>query len=823
MGTHQHLPSLSQEEAAERANLLNVNRYDIDVDLTGLAEGTTLRTRSTVTFECTSPGASTFIDCAADPQQVSLNGSTVGLDAVTPGRIRLDGLERRNVLVVEALQSATEQASGVHRSVDASDGEVYVWMSFEPDDARRAWACFDQPDFKAPHAFSVLAPSSWTVLSNSGDPSVKNEAGHQRWTFADTPPLSSYIPVVNAGPFVERRTERNGHDLGLLARRSLTPLLDRDAEELFEVTAAGLYFYGEQFAMPFPQRRYDQVFVPNFGGAMENYGCVTWNDNFLFRSTPSPAEREWRAIVLLHEMAHMWFGDMVTMRWWDDLWLNEAFATWAAYWSAGAATEWSDSWATFLVTQKTAGYRADRSPATHPIRQPARTVAEAAAGFDDITYLKGASVLKQLVAYVGEEAFLTGLRSYFVKHQWGNATLDDLMSEIASASHRDLDRWTSEWLDRAGTDELALERSSDGSRIVATGSEGQAPRSHRLDVGVYARDAGKLVRRDLIAVDVHAAQTALPDTVTDADVLLLNDEDLTFADVLPDHDALQALVTAAGQFPSPLGRALAVSTAWNRLTTDDLAPSAFVRCVLDTVTAETSESLIGPFLRLAVSVADLWSDDATRQRLLEEVADACMALNERGGSISMAALRSLALVAVRGDHFAVLQGAHDDLEQQWRLQARLSELGRHDSPAVAALKGQDPDPEVWAKVVIAETAQPDANAKQAAWQIAMEERRFPVGSMSSLSRAFWRPGQEALVAPYAERYLEALPDLVDGGMLAAGAIAATLFPVVGVREDFIEQALATAEHADLSPMLVTVVIDHVDLLGRMLASRRHSS
>jgi aminopeptidase N len=510
---------------------------------------------------------------------------------------------------------------------------------------------------------------------------------------------------------------------------------------------------------------------------------------------------------------------MVTMRWWDDLWLNEAFATWAAYWSAANATEWTDAWATFLVSQKTAGYRADGSPATHPIRQSARTVAEAAAGFDDITYLKGAGVLKQLVAYVGEEAFVAGLRSYFEKHQWGNATLDDLMTELAAASGRDLSEWTTGWLDRAGTDVITVERSGEGLVLTAEGPDGAAPTAHRLDVGLYERQGEELVRSELLALDVQGPRTPLPDRAADADMLLVNDEDLTFADVRPDAASLQALVATSGQLPSAISRAVAVSTAWNRLTTGELDASAFVTCDLNALAVESSDSLVEPFLRLAVQAADLWASGGTRERLLCEVGDACIRLAESGGARSVLAMRNLALVAVTDAHFAALEVADDDVEVQWRTLTRRAVLGRHDADAVAALVERDPDPEAWARAIIVETAQPHPEVKEAAWRTVVEERRFPLGATRKLGQAFWRPGQDDLVAPYAERYLATLSQLGEAGLMAANAIVGGLFPVVGVGEEFVERALSTAKTAGLSPMISTSLVDQVDVLRRMLASR----
>jgi aminopeptidase N len=523
------VPSLTRVEAEERARLLDVQRYDVHVDLTDMQEGTNFRAVSTVRFSCRVPGASTFVDAALDVVSATLNGVPVGDDQISAGRIRLNDLADDNVLIVESVQPETSGGTRAHRSVDPSDNEVYVWTTFEPDEARFAWACFDQPDLKAPHGFTVVAPAQWTVISNSGDPVVTPHDHGKQWRFPDTPALSTYVPVINAGPFHEIRSERNGFDLGLLCRKSLAQFLERDAEELFEVTAQGLAFYGDRFAFPFPQHKYDQVFVPDMGGAMENYGCVTWSDVFVYRSTPTYTDRERRAVVLLHEMAHMWFGDIVTMRWWEDLWLNEAFAEWACHWAAEAATQFDDAWSSFLAGRKLAGYAADMAPTTHPIRQPVDDVAAAVASFDGITYPKGASVLKQLFAFVGESACVAGLRSYFAKYAWGNTTLADLMRELELASGRDLAGWTEGWLDTAGTDRLSLDTSSDGRTVLrATGPNGVMARPHRLDIGVYdwSTDGVSLVRRQLIALETARDATDVPD-VTNAALVLVNDDDLT--------------------------------------------------------------------------------------------------------------------------------------------------------------------------------------------------------------------------------------------------------------------------------------------------------
>jgi aminopeptidase N len=814
------LSSLKWDEARLRSELVAVDRYDIDIDLTELVEGTAFRAVSTVRFQCHSPGASTFVDCACEVVSASLNGQPIPADAVTADRIRLDDLAADNVLVVESVQRTLDQDAGIHRAVDRADGEVYLWTSFEPDDARRAWACFDQPDLKAPFAFTVTAPSTWMVLSNSGDAAVADLDGVRRWTFLDTPPLSTYIPVVNAGPFHEIRSERDGYDLGLYARRSLASFLQRDADELFDLTAAGLAFYGERFAMPFPQRRYDQVFVPDMGGAMENWGCITWSDAFVYRGEPSPAERELRAGVLLHEMAHMWFGDLVTMRWWDDLWLNEAFAEWARHWAATSATAYGDMWASFLADRKLDGYRADRSPNTHAIRQPARDVAEATAGFDAITYAKGASVLKQLVAYVGEDAFVSGLRSYFAKHAYRNASLADLIGELARTSGRDLDGWTTGWLDTAGTDSVVLEPADGGLVLRATGPDGAGPRPHRLDIGVYDRRDGGLTRRQSIGVETTGPATAIPDIGASAHLLLVNDEDLTFANVRPDSDSLAVLLDSAGELPTSIGRSVAVATAWNLLATGDVSGADVVRCVIGVLAAESADSVVEPFLGLAVRAAEQWSPDAERDRLLTTIADACRSLAEQSGPRRQVALRALARTATTEEQLTALREASaEEVDLEWRALTRFAALGRYEQAAVDALAERDPNPDSWVRAMAVASAQPSVEAKDVAWRSLIEDNKVPMGSVSELSTAFWQSSQAEVLAPFAEKYLEILPAISRAGMIQAMASAIGMFPWYGVDSSYLERVMAAAEADTVSPIVSARVRESADQLRRMLAAR----
>jgi len=805
--------SLTRTEAERRGALLTVERYDVDIDLTALPDGPEVRCVSTVTFSCHEPGAETFVDCAARVVSATLNDGPV--TAGGDGRIPLPALAGHNVLRVESVQSNTTTGEGVHKATDPADGEVYVWMSFEPDEARFVWACFDQPDLKAPHAFTVTAPPGWTVTGNSGDPVVEELDSARRWTFPDTPPLSVYNTVINAGPFHEIRREADGHDLGLYTRRSLAPVLDRDAEEIFTLTRQGLAFFGEVFAMPFPQRGYDQVFVPEFGGAMENYGCVTWSDTFLRRAAPTPAERELLAKVLLHEMAHMWFGNIVTMRWWDDLWLNEAFAEFACHWAAERATRYTDVWAGHLASDKLTAYLSDQGPVSHPIHQPVHDVAQAASIFDNITYPKGASVLQQLMTYVGEERFRAGMTAYFARHAWRSATLQDLIDALSEASGRDLDAWRAAWLATAGTDRFSLERDGDTVTLVAAGT----PRPQVLAVGAYGRRGGSLERAALVRVEVTGVRTpvtGLPPGA-DADILLINDDDLTFATSRPDPAARDAFLRSAAHLPTSISRGVAAAAVWDMLINGEATAAEAGRCVTGVLTAETSDAVIEPWLTLAADIADLWAPDAERPALTAALATACRHLAADPGRRRVA-LRGLARTATSPDDLAWLrEQADDDVDLRWRTLVRVAELGGDTAPETTALLERDPDPDAWVRALTVRAALPDPAAKAETWQRTVVDRAVPVSSVRQVATAFWRPAQEALLAPYAERYLESVPQFHRGGMIPAMAFAGRLFPPYAIDAAYIERVQQAAQAAP--PVVRSTVLERSDAVARMLRSR----
>ncbi|MEU8928571.1 aminopeptidase N [Streptomyces sp. NPDC048409] len=802
--------SLTRIEAERRSALVTVERYDIAIDLTALPDGPEIRCVSTVAFGCSEPGAETFVDCAAEVRSATLNGTplTPGDD----GRIPLPALAAHNVLRVESVQADTTTSPGAHRAVDPADGEVYLWTSFEPDEARYVWACFDQPDLKAPHAFTVTAPAAWTVLSNSGDPRVEEQGAARRWSFPDTPPLSVYNTVVNAGPFHEIRREADGHDLGVFARRSLAEVLERDADEIFTLTRQGLAFYAEAFAMPFPQRKYDQVFMPEFGGAMENYGCVTWSDMFLRRATPTHAEREVLAVVLLHEMAHMWFGNIVTMRWWDDLWLNEAFAEFACHWAAEGATRYTDVWAGHLAGGKLRAYLSDQGPVSHPIHQPIHDVAQAASIFDNITYPKGASVLQQLKTYVGEDRFRTGMAAYFARHAWGTTTLQDLIDALAEAGDRSLATWRKSWLETAGTDRFTLEHDGDTVTLVADGT----PRPQVLAIGAYGRAGDALERTALVRVEVAGPRTPVTGLPATSDLLLINDDDLTFATTRPDAATRDTLFAAAARLPTAISRGVAAATVWDMLTAGEATAAEAGHCLTAVLAAETSDAVIEPLLTLVTTIAELWAPAADRPALTEAVAAACLRLADDPGRRQVA-LRGLARTATAEGLARLREQAGDDVDLRWRALVREAELGGDITAESAALLERDPDPDAWVRALTVRAALPDPAAKAEVWQQLAVDRTVPVQSVGAVAAAFWRPGQDDLLAPYAEHYLAEMPQLDQGGMIPAMVYTSQLFPLYGIDSAFVEKAQQAGQ--ETVPVVRKTLLERADTVLRMLRAR----
>jgi aminopeptidase N len=587
--------NLTRDEARARAALLDVDSYQVALDLT--TSERTFSSTSTITFACARPGADTFLDLIATRLvSVTLNGAELDPGSYDGSRVALPNLAAHNEVTVVAECAYSRTGEGLHRFVDPADGAVYLYSQFEPADARRMFANFEQPDLKASFQFTVTAPAAWQVLGNSAtpEPEVHGEVGV--WRFAPTPRISTYITVIVAGPYhVERdhyeRVLENGETLhiplAVACRASLAGYL-RPAE-IFTVTKQGLDFFHDAFGFPYPFGVYSQAFVPEYNlGAMENPGCVTFTEEVVFRAKVTDAAYEGRATVILHEMAHMWFGDLVTMAWWDDLWLKESFADYMGELSLVEATEWTGGWTSFANRRKAWAYRQDQLPTTHPIVADIRDLQAAKLNFDGITYAKGASVLKQLVAYVGQQPFLAGARAYFVKHAWGNTRLADLLDALEQASGRDLGNWSRAWLETSGVNTLRPELEVDAAGLVSkltihqeASAEHPTLRPHRIAIGCFEQSDHGLSRVRRVELDITGERTEVPELVgvPRPRLLLLNDEDLSFCKIRFDDVSLATIRSSLADIDDQLARALCWSAAWDMTRDGEMPARDFIDLV----------------------------------------------------------------------------------------------------------------------------------------------------------------------------------------------------------------------------------------------------
>ncbi|GAA2620638.1 aminopeptidase N [Dactylosporangium fulvum] len=771
--------NLRQVEAVERAHLLDIAAYDISLDLTDGAghpgEGT-FRSITEVRFTCHEPGAGTFIEiAAASLRSATLNGEPLDISGwSTEDGLRLTGLAADNVLVVDADCAYSTTGQGLHRSVDPVDKEVYLYSQFETADAQRVFACFDQPDLKAEFTFHVTAPAHWKVISNMPLASLEGLTRH----FAPTPRMSTYITAVCAGPYHEVRDTHDGIDLGVFCRQSMRQYLD--ADEINLVTKQGFDFFHEEFGIRYPLPKYDQVYSPEFNaGAMENFGCVVHAEqHYIFRSPVTDFEYEQRANTILHELAHMWFGDLVTMRWWDDLWLNESFAEWASHWCNTHATRFKDAWTTFLSVRKNWGYRQDQLSSTHPVYCEMPDVEAVEVNFDGITYAKGASVIKQLVAYVGIDAFRTGLRAYFQQHQWGNATFDDLLSALETASGKELRKFAAQWLETAQVNTLRPELTigADGTYervIVRQEAPAAYPtlRTHRIGIGLYDLVEGGLVRRELIEADVDGERTEITALVgrKAADVLLLNDEDLTYAKLRLDPRSMATVVEHIDGLDNSLARALVWSASWDMVRDAELAARDYVKLVTVGLPAEKDINLVTATIRQAQSALVFYADPAwSPQGWAQIAATARAALRdaEPGSGFQLAWARSFAAAARTPEDLAVLSGwlRGEDVpagltiqaDLRWGILHALIANGAADPAEIESELDRDRTASGERQAALARALVPTAESKAETWRRLVEDHQLPNWLQRSMLQGFQHSAQTALTAPYSAAYFDAL-------------------------------------------------------------------
>ncbi|HWD61099.1 MAG TPA: aminopeptidase N [Humibacter sp.] len=778
--------NLTRIEAAERRAIVDTHSYDVVLNLTTGDE--TFLSSTTVRFAA-KKGASTFIDAiTAEVLSVVLNGTSLEVAKVSDGvRIQLDDLDEENELTVVAHMRYTNTGEGLHRFVDPVDGEVYLYSQFEVPDSRRVYPVFEQPDLKAEFTFTVTTPQEWEVVSNSPVASVELAGPVKTTVFETTPVISSYVTAIIAGPYSRWHSELTSSDgrtipLGVYARASLAEYMD--ADYIFDKTREGFAFYEERFDVPYPFAKYDQLFVPEFNaGAMENAGAITFTETYVFRSKVTDAIKERRVVTILHELAHMWFGDLVTMKWWNDLWLNESFAEYASTLATAEATEWNEAWTTFSAMEKSWAYRQDQLPSTHPIVATINDLEDVQVNFDGITYAKGASVLKQLVAWVGQDDFLAGVSQYFKKHAHSNTELRDLLVELEATSGRDLTSWSKLWLETAGVNTLRpeIEVDADGTITgfaVLQSAKADYPtlRPHRLAIGLYnLRDAGqgkqRLVRDQRIELDVDGDRTEVAELVgvKRPDLVLINDDDLAYAKIRLDEASLASAIEHLSDIESPLARSLVWGSAWDATRDAETPASDYVRLVLGNIGSETESTTLRTTLNQLVLSVSSYVAPERRESTRDEAADALWQLASDaapGSDAQFQFVKFFAALASTPDQLANVAGLRDgsivlddltiDTDLAWELLSSLVAGGQAGTAEIDAALAADNTANGAQAAAQARAAIPTAEGKAAAWSSVFDSDDLPNTIVRMTGIGFQRTRDVALLEPYVAKYFDAI-------------------------------------------------------------------
>lgn len=844
--------NLTRLEAQERARLITVESYQVELDLTQGSElfGSTTRVR----FSSSQAGASSFIDAITGAvHSIVLNGEVLDPNEHSDGiRIQLPKLKAENELIVVAQGKYTNTGEGLHRFVDPVDDEVYLYTQFEVPDSRRMFAVFEQPDLKASFQFSVTAPSYWKVISNSKTPAPSEiSEGVSVWHFEPTPRISSYITALVAGPYVEVNDELISSSgktipLGVFCRKSLFEYLD--SEYIFEKTKQGFEFFESQFGVPYPFEKYDQLFVPEFNaGAMENAGAVTFVETYVFRSKVTDAIKERRVVTILHELAHMWFGDLVTMKWWNDLWLNESFAEYASTLATKEATEWHGAWATFASLEKSWAYRQDQLPSTHPIVAEINDLEDVQVNFDGITYAKGASVLKQLVAWVGQEPFMRGVSSYFKKHAYQNTELRDLLKELEAESGRDLSEWSKLWLETAGVNTLRPELiESDGvidsfSILQSAISDYPYLRPHRLAIGLYEEQSGKLVRTERLELDVQGEETKVPE-LTGKKVpalILLNDDDLTYAKIRLDEKSWSIALNGLSTIEDPLARALIWGAAWDATRDGESSPRDFIKLALSHIALESESTTMLTVLRQLLTVANLYVSPANREAAQLEVADGLLALAreaEAGSDAQLQFVKFFAQFARSREQLAALDallngteklsGLAIDTDLRWELLTGLSVAGEATKEQIDLELASDNTANGQKAHIGAIAARPDVSSKQEMFNRLVDSDELSNALVNSASLAFGRVLDSSVIEPFVDQYFEKVLQIWEQKTYhMAEYLLVNLYPLALANQELADRTKAFLSKPALAekPALRRIIVENLANVERALKAQKRDS
>ncbi|WP_168581824.1 aminopeptidase N [Gephyromycinifex aptenodytis] len=845
--------NLTREEARTRAELLSVSSYEVELDIVEALDPdrATFPVSARVRFSCERPGESTFIDFIGESvDRIVLNGAELSpTEHYADSRVQLPDLAAENELLIQAHGRYMNTGEGLHRFLDPVDNETYLYTQFEVADSRRMFPVFEQPDLKSHFTFAVSAPARWAVISNQpgAQPSpadTREVAGTQvevaRWEFAPTPLISCYLTALLAGPYAsveDSVTLGDGRTvpLGLYCRSSLLPHLD--AENIFDCTKKGFAFFEKEFGLPYPFEKYDQIFTPEYNsGAMENVGAVTFNEMYVFRAKVTEAIIERRALTILHELAHMWFGNLVTMRWWDDLWLNESFAEWASNTALAEATQWTQAWTTFATSEKSWAYQQDQLSSTHPIAADMRDLEDVEVNFDGITYAKGASVLAQLVAYVGREAFTAGLRAYFVRHAWKNTTLDDLLTELEATSGRELRSWSKAWLETAGVTTLSahIETGRDGLISAASIDQSATPehptlRPHRLAVGCYDLIDGLLHRRQRIEMDVQGASTPVPDLIGQPrpDLLLVNDDDLAYAKIALDEQSLHSVTQHARTLPS-LARSLVLGAAWESTRDAQMSARDFIALSLGVLDADLDSTLRRHLLgRIATALHQYTAPEARAKThaaisgRLKELALHC----EPGSDAQLQFVSAFASYARTPEDTSLIQawfegqtppGLALDTEMRWTLLTSLVTAAVAGEAEIVAELERDGTATGRERAARARAAVPTLESKENAFISAVERDNLPNQTLDAVAEGFQRVHDLDLLAPFVQRYHDALISVWSGRTHAiAESVVEQFYPSALAGPELLQQTQAWLDaHPDAPAGLRRLVAENRDGVAR---------
>jgi len=843
--------NLTRLEAQERKAILSVDSYVIDLDLTTGPE--TFRSTTTVTFTA-QDATTTFLDAVtAQVHSITVNGVDVDPSVASDNaRIQLDGLAEHNTVTVVADFAYTNTGEGLHRFVDPVDGEVYHLSQFEVPDSRRVFAVFEQPDLKATFQFTVTAPADWQVISNSPTPEpTPASEGAATWAFEATPRISSYITALIAGPYQVARSELTSSSgrvipLGLFARKSLFGYLD--ADYLFDITRKGFAYYEEKFGYPYPFAKYDQLFVPEFNaGAMENAGAVTFLETYVFRSKVTDAIRERRVVTILHELAHMWFGDLVTMKWWNDLWLNESFAEWASTIATAEATEWTEAWTTFQASEKSWAYKQDQLPSTHPIVAPINDLEDVQVNFDGITYAKGGSVLKQLAAWVGIDEFFAGVGNYFQKYEYGNTELKDLLAELELTSGRELTAWAAAWLETAGVVTMTPEIETDEAgvitafRITQTATpEYPTLRPHRLAIGFYDTQGDKLVRTHRLELDIDAdGSTDVPDLVgmTRPELVLLNDDDLTYAKIRLDAQSLPVALARLSSVESPLARAVIWGALWDMTRDAEVAPRDYVRLVLEHIASESESTTIRLTLSQLLQTVHAYVAPESRAASIREVGDRLWALAqdaEAGSDEQFQFVKFFAAIASTAEHGAALSGLLDgsvkldgleiDDDLSWELLEGLVLVGQAGEVEIAAALEKDNTAKGQQAAASARAAIPTAAGKKAAFESARDDTGIPNLVLRHIGLGYGHVNDPSVFDDLVAPYFDALTTVWKTRTYKIAETFVTWFyPGALVSQELVDATKAWLDANPGIPALRRIVIENLAGVERALVAQKRDS